>query len=491
MAGIRTGPSDGDNDLVRVGTNNSLLSDDSSLGTGATGSRNRWNNGTAPTVLPTDDLLDDPNDSKMSSRLSPTLRHAVGWTLLAATVLMWTISNFLSSYMFADHTYNKPFFVTYCNTAIFIVFIPLILGPKAIKNPEEMRQWKYDFHQWIESLTLTRLFRQRRIPNHSSLGHVDDIGGSGYLDSPRSGIRRLSADGADQPLIGDATSKALDAMHNPNMKPLTVAQTARLGYRFCWLWFAANFTVATCFEYTSVASGTVLTSLSAVFTLLFGTFMGVEAFTVPKLMGVVLSFFGIFLVYATDLFGYNNDDKHRGDFPQKSFTETLTGDILALVSAAFYGYYACQIKRDCGDESRINMLLFFGFVGLFNALLLWPFFILFHLIGLEPFQLPPNSGVLVMVVSNALISGISDMFWAAAVLMLSPLMVTVGLSFSIPVSLLMQLILRHQTPSWLGGVGSAIVLASVLIVESDQTIQQWYHRVRRYWADNATKRGVP
>ncbi|WPG99783.1 Hypothetical protein R9X50_00260200 [Acrodontium crateriforme] len=427
-----------------------------------------------PQNLP--DEAHDFDDKTKTSRWSPALRHAIGWILLSSTVFMWTVSNFLSSYMFADDTYNKPFFVTYCNTAIFIVFLPIILVPAALRDPNEYRQWKRDFRKFWTATPE----RQDWGSNYSTLRGSDETDAD-FRD-------RSLADGADHPLIEDETSRIVNSAGRSHSKPLTVAETARLGYRFCWLWFAANFSVSACFEFTSVASGTILTSLSAVFTLLIGTLMGVEEFTIPKLIGVVSSFFGILLVYATDLFGNNNDDKHRGNFPQKSFSETLTGDGLALISAAFYGYYACQIKRDCEDESRINMLLFFGFVGLFNVLFMWPFFFLFHYTGLEPFGLPESTSVAAMVVSNALISGISDMFWACAVLILSPLMVTVGLSFSIPVSLVMQLILRHQTPTWLGGVGSAIVLASVLIVESDSTIQSWWLRIRRSSIGNRIRR---
>ena len=43
------------------------------------------------------------------------------------------------------------------------------------------------------------------------------------------------------------------------------------------------------------------------------------------------------------------------------------------------------------------MLTFFGFVGLFNMLLLWPGIIILHFTGVEPFQLPPTRRVLAIL----------------------------------------------------------------------------------------------
>jgi len=48
-------------------------------------------------------------------------RRTLGISLLLFTVLMWTVSNFLASYIFSDNTYSKPFFLVYVNTSMFAV----------------------------------------------------------------------------------------------------------------------------------------------------------------------------------------------------------------------------------------------------------------------------------------------------------------------------------------------------------------------------------
>ena len=51
--------------------------------------------------------------------LGGVARRTLGITLLLFTVCLWTVSNFLASYIFSDNTYSKPFFLVYINTSIF------------------------------------------------------------------------------------------------------------------------------------------------------------------------------------------------------------------------------------------------------------------------------------------------------------------------------------------------------------------------------------
>lgn len=77
------------------------------------------------------------------------------------------------------------------------------------------------------------------------------------------------------------------------------------------------------------------------------------------------------------------------------------GDSMAALSAMLYGVYTVVMKRQVGDESAVDMTLFFGLVGLINTVLLWPGFILLHFTGIEPFGLPTTGRVwFVLLVSR-------------------------------------------------------------------------------------------
>jgi solute carrier family 35 protein F5 len=56
------------------------------------------------------------------------------------------------------------------------------------------------------------------------------------------------------------------------------------------------------------------------------------------------------------------------------------------------------MKKRVKNEDRVNMPLFFGLVGLFNLIFLWPGFIILHLTGIETFELPPTGKIWAIIV---------------------------------------------------------------------------------------------
>jgi solute carrier family 35 protein F5 len=177
----------------------------------------------------------------------------------------------------------------------------------------------------------------------------------------------------------------MNASKDPNAV-LSVRETTWLSLEFCLLWFAAKYFVTACLEYTSVASFTILTSTSSIWTLLLGAIFGVEQFSVKKFIGVLASLTGIMLISSVDLAGDNDDN--RGKFPHKSQREVAIGDAMAFISAVLYGMYAIIMKSRIDNEDRVNMPLFFGMTGLLNLIFLWPGFLILHCTGVEKFELP-------------------------------------------------------------------------------------------------------
>jgi len=127
-----------------------------------------------------------------------------------------------------------------------------------------------------------------------------------------------------------------------------------------------------------------------------------------------------------------SDQLTRHDANGYTIPTPLIGDLLALCGAVFYGCYTTLLKLKIGDESRIDMPLFFGFVGAFNVLFMWPAFPLLHFLGLEKFELPFSPSLWIMVLLNAFVGTfLSDYLWLLAMLMTSPLVVTLGISLTV------------------------------------------------------------
>jgi solute carrier family 35, member F5 len=104
-----------------------------------------------------------------------------------------------------------------------------------------------------------------------------------------------------------------------------------------------------------------------------------------------LSFCGVVLVSLSD---------GSSDTVPEHALKPAWGDFLALLSAFFYALYVTLLKVRIRDESRIDMQLFFGFVGLFNVITLWPIAIILHLTGAETFQLPSGRRMIAGILMN-------------------------------------------------------------------------------------------
>lgn len=73
-----------------------------------------------------------------------------------------------------------------------------------------------------------------------------------------------------------------------DISKLSTLETLKLSFTFCFLWFFANYTTNASLAYTSVASSTILSSMSGLFTLGIGTLFGVEKLSILKVISVSL-----------------------------------------------------------------------------------------------------------------------------------------------------------------------------------------------------------
>ncbi|KAL0944034.1 vacuolar membrane protein [Colletotrichum truncatum] len=369
--------------------------------------------------------------------LAGVARRTLGISLLLVTVLLWTVSNFLASYIFSDHSYDKPFFVVYMNTSVFAISLIPMLAKFLMKHGiAGLRS---------EAMVVWNEQKNGKSGAKTEVDEEDAVAGE-----------RLLID--DEPTLEQEG-------YEPKVEQLTFRETAIISLEFCMLWFFANYFASACLEYTSVGSVTILNSTSSVWTLVFCALMKVEGFTMRKFIGVLASLTGIVLISTVDLSG--SSDENRGSFPHKTTAQIAIGDLMAFVSAIIYGLYVTVMKRRVGNEDRVNMPLFFGLVGLFNLVFLWPVFFILHFTGLEPFQLPPTGKIWTIVIANSLSSFVSDMSWAYAMLLTTPLVVTVGLSLTIPLSLIGEMIQYSQYSSWVYWVGAAVVLISFLFINHE------------------------
>ncbi|RDB29195.1 hypothetical protein Hypma_015412 [Hypsizygus marmoreus] len=354
--------------------------------------------------------------------------YILGIILLLVVVFLWTSSNFVTQAIFQDG-FEKPFLVTYLNTSSFALYLLPFLA---------QRRWRHrsDEHGWWGN-------RSRRA------GHAT--------------YQPLGTE-PESMLEGVIEEEVVYPSAEQSLPPLTTRETIDLAFVFCFLWFIANWSVNAALNYTSVASATILSSMSGLFTLAIGRLFLVETLTMAKILAVITSFCGVVLVTLSDSSApASQAPKPLSARLEQLSTRPILGDFLALISAVFYALYVILLKVRINSESRIDMRLFFGFVGLFNILICWVLGVILHLTGIEPFELPTTGTAVGAILLNMLITLTSDYIYVLAMLKTTPLVVTVGLSLTIPLAVVGDFFLGKSTRGQVI-VGALLVLLSFVVV---------------------------
>lgn len=148
------------------------------------------------------------------------------------------------------------------------------------------------------------------------------------------------------------------------------------------------------------------------------------------------------------------------------------------------------------------MQLLFGYIGLFNALFFFPvllilvsLLVLHSLISYLLFSLSMNYQLFFKVdqcaSANAAVVGgitltglfdnvISDYLWARAVVLTSPTVATIGMSITIPLGMVSDLMLDKQSPSILSGIGACMVLLGFVFLNiNDVTCLHLVNKIQK------------
>ncbi|KAI6145826.1 hypothetical protein BKA82DRAFT_4161769 [Pisolithus tinctorius] len=341
-----------------------------------------------------------------------TSNYTIGICLLLVVVILSTLSNFVTQYMFVGG-YQKPFLITYTSTSAFTCYL---------------------------------------IPF--------------YLRRLRDRYEDISYQPLAQDIPSEPNSSDFQCSYNETSR-LTPQETAWLALYFSFLWFTANWSFNAALSYTSVASATVLSSMSGIFTLVVGRVFHVEAIAMVNIGAVLLSFGGVVLVSFSD----SSQDPGPYSMTGPFHLLLVIGDILALLSALLYAIYMILLKVKIREESRIDMQLFFGFVGLFNIFLCWPIGLLLHIFGVERLELPNTRQTLVAIIVNMFITLSSDYIYVIAMLKTTPLVATIGLSLTIPLAITGDFFLGKPAAAQVV-IGALFVLFGFIVVGAENAKEE-------------------
>lgn len=229
----------------------------------------------------------------------------------------------------------------------------------------------------------------------------------------------------------------------------------KLSLIFCLFWFSSNYFYNLGLVSTSVSSSSILSNTSAIFVFLIEVAFLWDPlnFSWLKPFFVFICFSGITMITIVDTYG-----------PDGSKNHSFVGDMFSLLGAASYALYAIflRIKVPKEKEETFKFSHFLGFVGLFNLVFLLPLFPIFDWLNIEKFEWPNSRAFLLLTANGIIGTFVSDYCWARSVVLLGPLITTMGLCLNTPVSLAVTALYEHVDFSWWYIFGSFLAFTSFL-----------------------------
>ena len=228
------------------------------------------------------------------------------------------------------------------------------------------------------------------------------------------------------------------------------------------LWFLANYFYNYGLLYASITSSVVLSNTSPAWVYLLSLSCLVpaafrEKFDCVSAIMIAVSLSGFVLIAV--------EDKHDAESGDEN-SKPMLGDLLSLVSAISYAFYATylKIKIPEEDEATFEFSYFLGFVGISNDVLLLALFFIFNATGFETFEWPDQQTLLLLSLNAFFGTFVSDYCWARSVLLLGPFVTTLGITITFPLSAIFDSLVNGTKFTWLYFLGSILIFTAFAVI---------------------------
>ena len=119
------------------------------------------------------------------------------------------------------------------------------------------------------------------------------------------------------------------------------------------------------------------------------------------------------------------------------------------------------------------MLFVSGFVGLFNALLLWPGLLLVHYTHAESFEIPTLQQLQFLFINGVIGTVLSELLWLWGCFYTSSLVATLAISLTIPLTIVADIVWKQKQYGMIFFVGAVPMFLSFFLVAMLTHFQDW------------------
>ncbi|XP_058796700.1 solute carrier family 35 member F5 [Phymastichus coffea] len=420
-------------------------------------------------------MAEDPH--KLAVMMNKSQRLVLGLAVLLLVDIIWVSSSELTKYIYKEVAFDKPFFSTYIKTSMFTLYLlGLCFWPPWRDQCNKPATYMFidpnveDENFYSEAST--SLSDPTFVPiktseqcERSSGTESDDSSIRSVRFSKLAEVRHMSESDATEALLARLSYQASvrageHARKQANKFP--VHKVAKIALSFCFPWFIANYSYQMSLSQTEAGIVTVLSSTSSLFTLFLAAFFpsnNGDKFTLSKLVAVTISFLGLVLVGFSDL--------------AIEVNRVPTGIILALVSAFFYATYIVFLRKKVDHEDKMDIPMFFGFVGLFNLTLLWPLFFILHYGKWEIFEWPNPQQWTFLIINGLIGTVLSEVLWLWGCFLTSSLIATLAISLTMPISMIIDVLLKKVEYPCIFYLGTIPMILAFLTVSLLSHFDNW------------------